>query len=59
MRNKCTVDAITTPTSDILNGFENNKYTPGMFLDLSKAFDEINHKIFLKKFQKYGINGNA
>ena len=44
-------------TDKLAKGFENKQITVGIFLDLSKAFDSIDHVILLKKLQFYGIRG--
>ena len=36
---------------------ENNEFTIGLFQDLFKAFDTVNHNILLQKLDFYGIRG--
>jgi exonuclease III len=44
---------------DIVNGLENKKKTAGLFIDLKKAFDCVNHEILLKHLWKIGFRGKA
>ena len=45
-KNRSTELAIIELVDKITKGIDQEKYTLGIFLDLSKAFDTINHKIF-------------
>ena len=36
---------------------ENNCFTLGVFIDLSKAFDTANHQILISKLKNYGLKG--
>ena len=49
--------ALLQLVDQIYESFERNEYTIGVFIDLSKAFDTVDHNIPLKKLDIYGISG--
>ena len=42
---------------DVTSSLDKKKTTIGVFIDLKKAFDTIDHTLLLKKLQCYGIRG--
>ena len=51
--------ALVSLTEAIKNSLDNRKFGCGIFLDLQKAFDSVNHAILLLKLEHYGIRGIA
>ena len=52
-------NAISELISEIIKGKQDGMYTLAVFLDLSKAFDSLEHDVLLNKLHKYGIRGVA
>ena len=57
--NLSTNDAINYFSDKIIDLVENNESPIGIFCDLSKAFDCVEHKKLLVKLHNFGIRGNA
>lgn len=55
--------SVDTATFDLINAItksvESKHFPVSLFCDLTKAFDLVDHKILLRKLEKYGIRGVA
>ena len=56
---KSTTTAAYSLINTILEGLNNKQYILGIFCDLTKAFDLVNHEMLLIKLEHYGIRGIA
>ena len=54
-----TNNALMSITENIQSQLDQNKFWAGVFVDLKKAFDTVDHEILLKKLSHYGIRGIA
>ena len=54
-----TIHALIGITEHIRYALDNNDIACGIFIDLQKAFDTVDHEILLKQLAHYGIRGLA
>ena len=54
-----TTFALIQITGKIRETIDDKRYGCGIFIDLRKAFDTVNHEILLRKLEHYGVRGKA
>ena len=55
--NHSTTHALISLTESIKHHLDDKKKVAGIFIDLEKAFDTVNHKILCEKLKYYGFRG--
>ena len=58
-KNHSTTLALLSLTEEIRLALDNNSFACGVFIDLKKAFDTVDHTILLHKLNYYGISGKV
>ena len=58
-KNNSTDYAILQLCDKITDSLSKKEHVIGVFMDLSKAFDTIDHNILIHKLRTYGVRGNA
>ena len=58
-KNHSSGHALVSLTESVKNTLDNKRLGCGIFIDLQRAFDTVNHKSLLSKLEHYGIRGFA
>ena len=54
-----TIFSLIEITEKIKESINKNKFGCGIFIDLRKAFDTVNHNTLIRKLEHYGIRGST
>jgi len=58
-KGKCIETAVQSFIERIQKALDKRVHTIGIFIDLTRAYDVLNHKLLLEKLSSYGIRGTT